>query len=171
MSFTMIISSKSAPGTTEAIGVASTSIPAKISRYMSATRRGVSFTPSRSGSSPIPSRTRRTPAWIFSSSNGIGRLLRGDQVLEGPRELLQVGELGGPRQLARLADAVDPHRCQAELLARRDVVEQARRHVRVPLAIGIRHLEEPLPVPVRGLVRAGLRGGDPQVDLDRDQRE
>ena len=63
----MIISSKFAPGTTVATGVGSTPTPSKISPYMSATRRGVSTTPSRSGSSPI-SRIMRTAASTFARS-------------------------------------------------------------------------------------------------------
>src|SRR5947199_102608 len=64
----MIISSKSAPSTTVTICDASAPTPAKISRYIRATREGVSRRPPRSGSSPIPSRISRTPRAILSSS-------------------------------------------------------------------------------------------------------
>ena len=69
MSFTMIISSCSAPLMTVRTPEASAPMPAKISSYMSATRRGVSVTPSRIGSSPTPSRIRRTPCSILGLSN------------------------------------------------------------------------------------------------------
>ena len=69
MSRTMIISSWSAPSTTVTSCDASCPIPAKTSRYMRATRAGVSRRPPRSGSSPIPSRISRTPSSIFASSN------------------------------------------------------------------------------------------------------
>ena len=61
MSRTMIISSKSAPSTTVTMPVGSSPTPPAISRYMRATRAGVSLRPPRSGSSPMPSRMRRTP--------------------------------------------------------------------------------------------------------------
>src|SRR5207247_3557579 len=46
-------------------------MPSKTSAYMSATRRGVSTTPGRSGSSPIPSRIRRTPCSMRSRSKAM----------------------------------------------------------------------------------------------------
>src|SRR4051794_10698002 len=69
ISRTMIISSKSAPSTTVTICEASTSMPAKISLYIRATRAGVSRSPPRSGSSPIPRRIIRTPSSIAAASN------------------------------------------------------------------------------------------------------
>ena len=62
MSRTMIISSKSAPSTTVTMLAASTSIPAKISLVHAGDPRGrLRADLARPGSSPIPSRTSRTP--------------------------------------------------------------------------------------------------------------
>src|SRR5436190_14266035 len=71
MSRTMIISSWSAPLTTVTTSWGSRSMPSKTSSYMSATRRGVSTTPGRWGSSPIPSRIRRTPCSMRSRSKAM----------------------------------------------------------------------------------------------------
>src|SRR5436190_4923871 len=147
MSRTMIISSCSAPFTTVSTASGSPSIPPNTSRYMSATRRGVSTTPSRSGSSPIPSRIRRTPRRIFSSSNEPTEgTLRRDQVVQGVRQLGEVEQLGVAGEVRRLAQAVDPHGAQPHLHGRLDVVEQAGPHVGVAGAFGSRQLEEPFPV-------------------------
>src|SRR5947208_8782405 len=69
MSLTMTISSWSAPLTTVTTSLGSWPIPPKISRYISATRSGVSAIPGRSGSSPIPSRISLTPWAILAASN------------------------------------------------------------------------------------------------------
>src|SRR5918999_2668501 len=69
MSRTMIISSWPTSNTASTTASGSWWRPPNTSRYMSATRRGVSFSPSRPGSSPIPSRISRTPASTFWGSN------------------------------------------------------------------------------------------------------
>src|SRR5665648_513469 len=46
-------------------------MPEKMSSYMSATRRGVPMSPARSGSSPMPSRMRRTPCSILLRSTSV----------------------------------------------------------------------------------------------------
>src|SRR6266508_1670018 len=171
MSFTMIISSKLAPGTMLATGVGSTPTPEKISSYISATRRGVSRTPSRSGSSPIPSRIKRTPSSTFLRSTSFTAIptLPGHQPVQRVGQVSEVRELGGARKLGALTEPVDPHSRQAEFPARRDVVEQRRRDVRMVRAIHPRLLEEPIPVAVRRLVRARFGGGDAKVHRNADQ--
>src|SRR5207247_1585433 len=92
----------------------------------------------------------------------------GRTVKSGGDELIEhLGKLGQVAQLARaarldlgLAEPVDPHRAEAELARRDDVVEMAGRDVNVVLAIGAGLGEEMLPVAVRGLVGAELRGDD-----------
>ena len=84
-------------------------------------------------------------------------------------QALEIGELGRPRQVARLVQTVDPDRGDAELVGGRDVVEEARRHVDVALGIGAEALVERLPVPVRGLVGADLAGDDRPVERDADR--
>src|SRR5437867_3214451 len=171
MSLIMIISSTPAAGTTVTRGSASPSMPARISAYMSATRRGVPFTPSRSGSSPTPAKISRTPSSILSRSMGIsdfppsGR----DQMLEGRRQLLEVRQLGRSRKIARLAETIDPHGGEPELGTGRDVVEQARGDVHVPGAVRAGLGEEAVPVSVRRFVRARLGRGDAQVDRNADE--
>src|SRR6266545_4749658 len=153
MSFTMIISSKLAPGTMLATGVGSTPTPEKISSYISATRRGVSRTPLRSASfTAIPTLPR------YESVQRVG-------------QVAEVRELGGERKLGALSEPIDPHGRQAEFPARRDVVEQRRRNVRMVRAIRPRLLEEPIPVAVRRLVRACLGGSDAEVHRDANQRQ
>src|SRR5688572_28754890 len=71
MSRTMIISSWPTSNTASTTASGSSWSPAKTSRYISATRRGVSFRPSRPRSSPIPSRIRRTPSSTFWTSNSL----------------------------------------------------------------------------------------------------
>ena len=44
----------------------------------------------------------------------------------------EIGQLARRLRLGRLVEAVDPDRAQAELVRRRDVVEEARRNVDVP---------------------------------------
>ncbi len=53
----------------------------------------------------------------------------------------------------------------------RDVVEEARGDVHVPGTVGVRSLEEDLPVPVRGLVRADLGGDDRELERHADLRQ
>src|SRR5919106_5884513 len=162
MSRIMIISSWSAPSTTVTSCDASLPTPAKISSYIRATRAGVSRSPPRSGSSPIPSRISRTPSSIFFASKPSGRsrsirrMLPGDQRVEGRRERREVRQLAGARQVARLAEPVDPDAGQSELRARLHVVVQRGGHVHVPLAVGHRLAEEQVPVREVGLVGAGL---------------
>src|SRR5712691_1812530 len=149
----MIISSWSAPSTTVTSWDASAPTPAKTSRYILATRAGVSRRPPRSGSSPIPSRIKRTPDSTFSSSKRSSsiapQMLREhgrNQRVEGVGELDEVRKLAGARQHTRLASPVDPHSRQAESGAWLDVVEQGGCHVRVPLAVGPGQREERLPM-------------------------
>ena len=70
------------------------------------------------------------------------------QHLGQAREILQ---LGRAREVALLAEAVDPDGLEAESLGRRDVVKEARRHVDVVLTVGVEPFEEALPVPGAGL--------------------
>ena len=66
MSLTMTISSCLSPGKGTTCCLGSSRIPEVNSAYISATRRGVSFKPGRWGSSPSPSRIRRTPNTVLS---------------------------------------------------------------------------------------------------------
>src|SRR4051794_5079959 len=79
-----------------------------------------------------------------------------NELIEGVREVPEVGELARRPRLAGLAEAVDPDRAQAELRRRGDVVEMALRDVHVATALGAVFREEPLPVAVARLVRADL---------------
>src|ERR687895_934764 len=78
MSRTMIISSWPTSKTASTTASGSSWMPENTSRYMSATRRGVSLSPCRPGSSPIPSRIRRTPSstfWASKSAPGSAMVL------------------------------------------------------------------------------------------------
>jgi hypothetical protein len=66
--------------------------------------------------------------------------------------------------LGGLVETVDPDAAEAELARRLDVVEEARRHVGVGVAVGGRGLEESLPMGVGGLVRLDVLGDDRNVD-------
>src|SRR6266508_2857756 len=68
MSRTMTISSWPSSKTTRSTSVGSPRSPAVISSYMRATRPGVSRRPSRSTSSPMPSRISRTPCSTLAMS-------------------------------------------------------------------------------------------------------
>ena len=98
MSRTMIISSKSAPSTTVTSSVGSSPTPAQISRYIRATRWGVSFSPPRSVSSPIPSRISRTPSAILSSSK---RSVRHARILSVAAAITAWGSPGGDSRPTR----------------------------------------------------------------------
>src|SRR6266540_3318675 len=141
MSFTMIISSKLAPGTMLATGVGSTPTPEKISSYISATRRGVSRTPSRSGSSPIPSRIRRTPSSTFlrsTSFTAIPTLPRYESV-QRVGQVAEVRELGGERKLGALSEPIDPHGSQAEVHRDANQRQRGGEHV----GVGVRENRQP----------------------------
>src|SRR3954452_15406442 len=90
-----------------------------------------------------------------SASSSVSSLSR-NELIECLRQREQVGELTRRLHARGLADAVDPDAAQPQLVRRRDVVEERRRHVHVPLARRLRAGEELLPVPVRRLVRADL---------------
>src|SRR6266545_3202529 len=173
MSRTMIISSCPAPATTVRTSAESFPSPAKISAYMSATRSGVVATPGRDGSSPMPLRIKRTPSTTSSRSNpgGGSRSLIGDELVEQVGEAGEIRKLCRARELAALAQPVDPYGGDSELRSRGDVVEQARRHVDVPRAVGLCPSPEDVPVLVGGLVRTGIVCGDNQVRLDADVQD
>src|SRR5918911_3392548 len=111
MSLTMIISSKSAPGTTVTSGVGSLPTPAKISSYMSATRPGVSLTPGRSGSSPMPSRISRTACSIFVRSTvaiaALADLTRAGVIVRRADRPAGDGQAGTPDRLIALGTLGD----------------------------------------------------------------
>src|SRR6266536_2074023 len=173
MSRTMIISSCPAPATTVRTSAESFPSPAKISAYMSATRSGVVATPGRDGSSPMPLRIKRTPSTTSSRSNpgGGSRSLIGDELVEHVGEAGETRKLCRSRHVATLAEAVDPYSGDPELRRRGDVVEQARRHVDVPIGARLRSFPEYVPVSVSGLVRTGIVCGDNQVRLDADVQD
>src|SRR5919199_3869266 len=91
MSLTITISSCSAAKVTDRCCSGESWRPEKISAYMAATRSGVSWSPSRSGSSPIASRISRTAFSIRPVSISPMRVLG----LAEPPHPARVG--GGPR--------------------------------------------------------------------------
>ena len=104
-------------------------------RYMSATRRGVSTTPARSGSSPIPSGIMRTAASILAAI---------DPEPSGAHQVVRAspGSFAASRGKLGRAQRVELSRSRLIQTARsparrdrRDVVEQRGRDVHVPVAI------------------------------------
>src|SRR5207249_2295117 len=80
MSLTITISSCLSPDSGTTCSLGSSRMPAVNSAYISATLRGVSRRPSRFGSSPMPSRIKRTPWAIRSRLGSLG--LRGFRRLD-----------------------------------------------------------------------------------------
>ena len=178
MSRTMIISSWSAPSTTVTSCDASCPIPANTSRYMRATRAGVSRRPPRSGSSPIPSRIMRTPCSIFSSSKRSSSIaVRCYPSPDGTspsrtsaRPSMLVSSPARGRSLTSSWRLIHTHgnpSCGARL----DVVEERRRHVHVMRAVGPGLPEERLPVTERRLVRTDVGRHDTEIHRHPDRGE
>ena len=94
--------------------------------------------------------------------------LRRDDAVEHLRKLGEIGELGRSREVARLAEAVDPDGRNVELPRRRDVVEEAGCDVDVAPGRRIKPVGEDLPVAVRRLVRADLARDDRPVEGNTD---
>ena len=70
-----------------------------------------------------------------------------------------------------LAEPVDPDGAKPQGCGRRDVVEEARAYVDMPLAVGPALREELVPVAARRLVRADLGRDDRELELDPDPSE
>src|SRR5438128_10355681 len=102
-------------------------------------------------------------SWSRGHFTGAPPSPRWNEPFQDARKCREIGQLGRPRELTRLTEAIDPHGGDAELPAGGDVMEQAGSDVHVAAAIHPGSFTESLPVSVRGLVSPGLRGRDGQV--------
>src|SRR5436305_9250839 len=101
-----------------------------------------------------PNDSVKSAATASASASVAG--LSSDELIERLRQREQVRQLARRLRLRRLAEPVDPHAHEAELVARSNVVKARRGDVHMALARRTRAVEELRPVLVARLVRADL---------------